>query len=242
LKLDLALGGDVAQPASWEAQVDAILSGLRFGDVDIENISLAAKTETAGRGKTLVADLKADQSGATLDAQGRIVLEGAESFADLSERPLELEADLGWSSLERDVIDPTGEDGPSPVSEADVGQYHALIRMQGSIVGRRTWNGLQPVVWAGLGLRGDFRGTQTGDLAIAEQYRYDTGTKFAATFGGMIRFIVADRWSARLEAGALLYRLDTPGGYSEEGLGFEAVGENEWVNAPSFGLSLGYRF
>ncbi|HKK93707.1 MAG TPA: outer membrane beta-barrel protein [Longimicrobiales bacterium] len=156
--------------------------------------------------------------------------------------PLELEADLGWSSLERDVIDPTGEDGPSPVSEADVGQYHALIRMQGSIVGRRTWNGLQPVVWAGLGLRGDFRGTQTGDLAIAEQYRYDTGTKFAATFGGMIRFIVADRWSARLEAGALLYRLDTPGGYSEEGLGFEAVGENEWVNAPSFGLSLGYRF
>lgn len=156
--------------------------------------------------------------------------------------PIELEADLGWASLQRDVIDPTGQDGPSRISEADVDQYHALIKMQGSIVGRRTWNGLQPVVWAGLGLRGDFLGTQTGDLAIAEQYRYETGTKFAATFGGMIRLIAGDRWSARLEASALLYRLDTPGGYSEEGLGFEAVGEDEWVNAPSFGLSLGYRF
>lgn len=156
--------------------------------------------------------------------------------------PIELEADLGWSSLTRDVVDPTGPDGPSPISEADVSQYHALVKMQGSIVGRRTWNGLQPVLWAGLGLRGDFEGTQTGDLAIAEQYRYETGTQFAATFGGMLRFIVADRWSARLEAGALLYRLDTPAGYSEEALGFEAVGESEWVNAPSFGLSLGYRF
>jgi len=156
--------------------------------------------------------------------------------------PIELEADLSWASLTRDVIDPTGVDGPARISEADVSQYHALIKMQGSIVGRRTWNGLQPVLWVGLGLRGDFSGAQAGDLAIAEQYRYDTGTKFAATFGGMIRLIVSDRWSARFEAGSLLYRLDTPGGYSEPDLGFEAVGQNEWVNAPSFGLSLGYRF
>lgn len=156
--------------------------------------------------------------------------------------PLELEADLGWASLTRDVIDPTGSGGPAAIGEADVGQYHALLRLQMAVTGRRTWNGLQPVLWTGIGLRGDFQGTQTEDLAIAEQYRYDTGTKFAATFGGMVRFILGERWSGRLEAGAMLYRLDTPAGYSEEELGFEAVGENEWVTAPSFGLSLGFRF
>lgn len=156
--------------------------------------------------------------------------------------PLELEADLGWSALTRDVIDPTPEAGPSVVGEADVRQYHALLRLQAPITGRRTWNGLQPVLWTGLGLRGDAAGTQIGDLAISEQYRVQTGTQFAATFGGMVRLVVSERWAIRLEGGALLYRLDTPGGYSEEALGFEAVGQNEWVTAPSFGLSLGYRF
>jgi hypothetical protein len=156
--------------------------------------------------------------------------------------PIELEADLGWSSLTRDVIDPTGSGGPAVIAEADVGQYHALVRLQTAITGRRTWNGMQPLFWTGIGLRGDFSGTQSADLAIAEQYRYDTGTKFAATFGGLIRFVIGERWAGRLEAGALLYRLDTPAGYSEEDLGFEAVGQDEWVTAPTFGVSFGYRF
>ncbi len=156
--------------------------------------------------------------------------------------PIELEADLGFSSLTRDVVDPTGSGGPAAISEANVGQYHALLRLQTAITGRRTWNGMQPLIWFGLGLRGDVDGLQNADLAIAEQYRYETGTKFASTFGGMIRFVIGDRWSGRLEAGALLYRLDTPAGYSEEDLGFEAVGQDEWVTAPTFGLSLGYRF
>ena len=156
--------------------------------------------------------------------------------------PIEIEADLGYSALTRDVVDPTGAGGPAAIGEADVGQYHILARLQTAITGRRTWNGMQPLFWMGLGLRGDTEGTQTADLAIAEQYRYDTGTKFAATFGGVIRFVFGERWAGRLEAGALLYRLDTPAGYSEEELGFVAVGQDEWVTAPTFGLTFGYRF
>lgn len=94
LKLDIALGGDVSRPLSWEVQLNAILSGLRFQDVDIQNISLAANTETTGRGKALVANLNADQSGAKLNADALLVLEGAESFESLAERPLELDAKL----------------------------------------------------------------------------------------------------------------------------------------------------
>ena len=156
--------------------------------------------------------------------------------------PIELEADFGYATLTRDVIDPTPAAGPTAISEADVGHYHALVRLQAAITGRRTWNGIQPLIWAGIGLRGDLEDVQNADLAIAEQYRYDTGTKFASTFGGALRVVLGERWAARLEAGAVLYRLDTPAGYSEEALGFEAVGQDEWVTAPTFGLSLGYRF
>ena len=94
LKLDISLTGDVATPSSWEMDLDSVLSGLRFEDVDIENVSLKAKTESTGRGKALVANLNADQSGARLVADAQFVLEGAESFADLAERPLELDVDL----------------------------------------------------------------------------------------------------------------------------------------------------
>jgi len=153
-----------------------------------------------------------------------------------------LDAHVAFASLERDVVDPTGADGPRPVATASVDQYQAEIRARLQLTGRRTWNGIQPMLYFGIGLRGDFAGTQIGDLAVAEEFRYDPGTQFAANAGAIVRVILGDRWSLRAEAGALLYQLGTPGGYSDPELELGPVGENEWVQAPNFGLSLGYRF
>jgi len=153
-----------------------------------------------------------------------------------------LDAHVAFASLERDVIDPTGDDGPRAISTAAVDQYQAELRLRLQLTGRRSWHGLQPMLYGGIGIRGDLAGTQLGDLAVAEQYRYETGTQFSANGGALVRVILGDRWSARVEAGALLYQLSTPGGYSEPELDLGPVGQDEWVTAPTFGFSLGYRF
>jgi len=94
LSLQLNVGGDVSRPESWEAKLDAILSGIQFQDVDIENITLGARTEPFPTGKALIAEVNADQSGARLAAKARLMLEEADSFAALAERPLELDVEL----------------------------------------------------------------------------------------------------------------------------------------------------
>ncbi len=99
LTMDIALGGDIARPSSWELQLDSVLSGLRFQEVDIENVSFVARTESTGRGRALLANLNANQSGARLVADMQLVLEGAASFADLAERPLEFDVDLDATDI-----------------------------------------------------------------------------------------------------------------------------------------------
>ena len=99
LTLQLGLGGDVARPESWDAKLDAVLSGLQFQEVDIQNISLGARTQTSPTGKALVAEVKADQSSARLVANAQLMLEGADSFAALAERPLELNLDLNAADV-----------------------------------------------------------------------------------------------------------------------------------------------
>lgn len=154
-----------------------------------------------------------------------------------------LDAHIAYATLERNVIDPTGAEGPRPISTATVDQYQIELRARVQLTGRRSWYGIQPMLYGGIGLRGDLSDTQAGDLAIAEQYRFEAGgTQFAANGGGMVRFILGDHWAVRAEAGLLLYRIGTPPGYSEPELNLGSVGQDEWVNAPTFGISLGYRF
>ncbi|MEX2580289.1 MAG: translocation/assembly module TamB domain-containing protein [Verrucomicrobiales bacterium] len=100
LSLTLDLQGDAARPATWETTIDGDLSDLRWKDVDIGKIAISASTESTGTGKAILADLNADQSGAKLEGTLRLDLEGAESFAALGERPLEIDADLDASQLE----------------------------------------------------------------------------------------------------------------------------------------------
>lgn len=154
-----------------------------------------------------------------------------------------MEAFLAYSSLERDIIDPTGDDGPRAISTATVEQYQLDLRARIQLTGRRSWNGIQPMLYGGIGLRGSLSSSQPGDFAIAEQYRFDTGgAQFAANGGALVRAILGDHWTVRAEAGVLLYRIGTPPGYSEPELDLGNVGQDEWVNAPTFGISLGYRF
>jgi len=167
---------------------------------------------------------------------------GARFGVDISNF-LGLDAHLAYASLERNVVDPTGAEGPRAISTAAVDQYQLELRARIQLTGRRSWYGLQPQLYGGIGLRGDLAGTQAGDFAVAEEFRFEpSSSQFSANGGVLVRVILGDRLTARIEAGALLYRLGTPGGYTDPELDFGSVGRNQWANASNFGISLGYRF
>ena len=98
--LDLDASGDVNNPESWNANLLAHVSGLRFSDVDLETISLKAETVETTGSKSLHAEVDFNQSSATLNARAALLLEGADNFEALAKRPLDLEGALVVEELE----------------------------------------------------------------------------------------------------------------------------------------------
>lgn len=98
--VDLALRGDVDVPASWETSLEAVLSGLQFQGMALENISLTAATDRDQAGRPLLARLRFDQSETLLDATARLDLGEARTLADLAAVPLQVESSLEVSKVE----------------------------------------------------------------------------------------------------------------------------------------------
>jgi len=92
LKLELNLTGAAARPASWDANLAAILSNLKWDEIQLGDINLRAATRERDGGKWIDANLNATQEGATLTAETQLDLSGAEDFAALKERALDLSA------------------------------------------------------------------------------------------------------------------------------------------------------
>ena len=97
--LDLSLKGDVDRPASWEAKLGALLSGLSWNGMALENISLDAATDTTQPERPLLAQVRFDQSSTLLEAKARLDLAGAETFADLAAAAVRVDASLGIGNV-----------------------------------------------------------------------------------------------------------------------------------------------
>lgn len=94
VSVSLGLDGSVRNPATWDARLDALVSGLHWDGMEMENISLKATTDITSTTRPLLAELRFDQSETTLDATARFELGGAATLADLRTRPLQLDATL----------------------------------------------------------------------------------------------------------------------------------------------------
>lgn len=94
VSVTLGLDGSVQNPSTWDARLDALVSGLHWNGMAMENLSLTAKTGTNTTTRPLVAELKFDQSDTTLTATTRFELGGAETLADLKTRSLRFDAAL----------------------------------------------------------------------------------------------------------------------------------------------------
>jgi hypothetical protein len=156
--------------------------------------------------------------------------------------PFALEGVVALQPTTRDIIDPSREEGNQVVGEADTQILTMDARLRFSLTGDRTWRGIHPYIFAGLGVGRDLAGQSSEDALLLPEDQFKYGTKFQAPFGGGIRWIVSDRFLIRSDLTVLLYRLTTPPGFLDPERGFDGVGEKEWVSGPSFSLGIGYHF
>lgn len=103
--LELGLTGEVDVPESWDAKLLAHVSGLRVQGIDLETISVSARTVEQGGSKSVLAEVEFNQSSATLDAQAALLLDGAVDFASLAKRPLAVTGALVVEKLETLLAD-----------------------------------------------------------------------------------------------------------------------------------------
>jgi hypothetical protein len=157
--------------------------------------------------------------------------------------PIGLEGVATFVPTERDVVNPARAEGDRVVGDpAEAALLFVEARLRFALTGRRTWHGVQPYVFAGVGMGLDVRGNQQEDERILDEDRFDFGTKFVGSTGGGVRLILGDRLVARVDAALQLYQLKTPGGYQEPDRNLGTVPDSEWITGKSITLGLAYLF
>jgi hypothetical protein len=156
--------------------------------------------------------------------------------------PFSLEGVIGYQPTTRDIIDPDRDEGDRAVGEADAQILSIDARLRFSLTGDRTWRGINPYAFFGIGVGWDLAGDSPSDGLLLPEDQWQYGTKFLAPFGGGLRWLLSERFLVRGDFTVMLYRLVSPRGFLDPNRGFTGVGEKEWVNAPTFSVGIGYHF
>ena len=156
--------------------------------------------------------------------------------------PVGLEGRVAVAPGKRDVVNPARDEGDRVVEEAETSLVLIEARLRLALTGRRTWNGLQPFLFAGGGLGFDAQGAQSEDQLLEERDRFDFGTRFLGSFGGGVNWALGDRVSFHLDGSLLLYQLETPGGFGDPERELGTVPDAEWVSARTVSAGLSIRF
>jgi hypothetical protein len=156
--------------------------------------------------------------------------------------PFGLEGAVTYLPTQRDVIDPRRAEGDRVRGVGDASLLLIDARLRFSLTGRRSWNGLSPFVFAGAGGAIDLAGDPEADELLREEDRFELGFSLLGSLGTGVRWMLTESFLLRGDAQLTLWQLDTPQGYTDTSLGFEAVQQVEWVNNGAFSLGLAYRF
>lgn len=153
--------------------------------------------------------------------------------------PFALEADVGYFSKMRAVYDTV----PGDTTRAVVGdsEFSTLLLTAGlrfNLTGPRTYHGLQPYAIFGVGAAFDLSNPSAVDEGLPGNVRFDFGTKFIGMLGGGTEILLGQRYSLRVDARNILWKLDTPQAFllaGDQGLLLPA---DEW--AQNFGLTVSF--
>lgn len=156
--------------------------------------------------------------------------------------PLSLEAVVGVVDGSRDIINPGRVAGDRVVGTGDVLLTTIDARLKFSFTGRRAWKGLSPFLVAGAGIAFDAGSAPAAEADLEPADVFEFGTSFFGTMGLGTRWFLTETIALRGDATFALWKVDTPPGFSDPARGFEGVAEGEWLAAPSFTISVVYRW
>jgi hypothetical protein len=168
-------------------------------------------------------------------------------------RPLSLTPEVVLFRSERDVIDPSLEEG-----QEDLGNGSAFVGTQGldilllagrinlNLTGSRTWHNLGPYLLGGIGIAIDVSGATScppsstePDCQIRARERFDFGTSFLFQLGIGTVWIPRQRLSLRIEGLDRIWRIKTPPGYIDPGVTIFPIPQaSDWTNNWEVSLTL----
>lgn len=222
--------------AQEEAGPPSIDTPYRWLDGSFRVAPYASRLQT-GRG-----DLELGPAATQLyGARARIRLTG----------PISLEANLGYASSERSVIDPRLSGGPAAVDTVPFRWAVAEGVFQLALTGQRTWHGIQPYLLIGGGM---ILGVdEPGSAALADSadadLRFEMNAAPTAVAGAGAEWRVSETVGIGFEVRDHLWRLTTPGGFFREEVlnnieesNAPAPEETQWTNNLEFGIGLWYYF
>jgi hypothetical protein len=120
--------------------------------------------------------------------------------------PAQIVAKLARVMSERQVINPV-----EPQNARDLGiqswpLYLADFGMSLNLTGQRSWRGIVPVVYGGIGLASDIG-------KDVEEDPFKLGTTFAFSLSTGLRFVTGQRFHVRADAGTTFYQMEYPSAY-----------------------------
>lgn len=156
--------------------------------------------------------------------------------------PFAFEAVGTFTPTQRNIVDPSAEEGNRILGEADAQILSFDVRLRFSLTGDRTWRGLNPYIFFGAGAAWDLAGDRPEDALLLPEDQFNWGSKFMAPLGAGVRWLISDRFVVRSDLTLNLYRLRTPAGFLNPERELPSIGEKEWVSGPGFTLGLAFQF
>jgi hypothetical protein len=144
----------------------------------------------------------------------------------------------------RDLVDPTRVEGDRVVGETDIRLLTVDARLRFSLVGDRTWRGLNPFFMVGGGGAWETGGgaSPQEQLLLLPDDRFHFGGTFTGLFGTGLLWFVGDRLLIRADLAMTMWRIKAPLGFLDTTRELTGVAEKEWVSGPSLSVGTSIRF
>jgi hypothetical protein len=156
--------------------------------------------------------------------------------------PFTVEADIGYFPTTRTVRDTVVVDSARrAVGDADFQALVGIGSLRFNITGPRTWHSIQPFLLFGAGAIVDISPRTDIDDDISADARFDFGTSFAGQLGGGIEWFPSRRFTVRIDARNLLWKITTPTGFLLGEFGARAPGD-EWLQNGVFSAGFSLHF
>lgn len=120
--------------------------------------------------------------------------------------PAQLVVRLAEAFSDRNVIDPTQPEASRNLGVRTWPVYLADAGISLNLTGQRSYHGIVPVIYTGLGIA-----TDAGRKVDEDPYRL--GTTFAISLAGGLRLVPGGRLQIRADAGTYLYQIKYPTAY-----------------------------